>query len=74
MGAISTEEGAAVNVPGVMKCRLCGAINDHMFLKCPKRNTMSAEAINSKSALCVTDFYSDHCLGAVRTGDLTGNF
>lgn len=33
---------------GLMQCRLCGAIGDHIFLKCPKRASMGASAVDQK--------------------------
>jgi translation initiation factor 3 subunit G len=31
-----------------MVCRLCGAVGEHMFLKCPKRKTMNQADIDAK--------------------------
>jgi translation initiation factor 3 subunit G len=33
---------------GQMVCRFCGAVNDHLFLKCPKRRTMSQADMDAK--------------------------
>lgn len=41
----STASGA-----NMMVCRLCGAVGDHIFLKCPRRKVMSESDINSKGA------------------------
>jgi hypothetical protein len=43
---------AVASTAGMMVCRLCGAINDHMFLKCPKRSSMGKEDFEKKSTLC----------------------